>query len=84
MIYCAIYQLIMDVKGSKPTNAPSSPLSASMLGGARDLWIEGGNITNIAGSSNLLIFVKQESGTIGIRNALALLLVAFLVFRLLR
>ena len=53
-----------------------------MLGGAHDLQIEGGNITNVAGSSNLFVFVKQESG-IGFRNALILLLVAFLVFRLL-
>ena len=52
-----------------------------MLGGAHDLRIEG-NITNVSGSSNLFVFVKQESG-IGIRNALILLLVAFLVFRLL-
>ncbi|KAF8333350.1 hypothetical protein F5887DRAFT_958025, partial [Amanita rubescens] len=75
-------QLIMDVQGSKTTDAPSSSTSAGMLGGAHDLRIDGGNITNVAGSSNLLVFVKQEPG-IGIRNALVLLLVAFLVFCLL-
>ena len=53
-----------------------------MLGGAHDMRIDGGNITNVAGSSNLLVFVKQEPG-IGIRNALVLLFVAFLAFRLL-
>ena len=52
-----------------------------MLGGAHDLRIEGGNVTNVSGSSNLFVFVKQSG--IGIRNALILLLVAFLVFRLL-
>jgi len=53
-----------------------------MLGGAHDLRIEGGNITNFAGSSNLFVFVKQESDT-SIRNALILLFLAFLVFSLL-
>jgi hypothetical protein len=72
----------MDIQGSRSTDSRSSSLNADMLGGAHDLRIEGGNVTNVSGSSNLFVFVKQESG-IGIRNALILLLVAFLIFRLL-
>ncbi|KAF8329199.1 hypothetical protein F5887DRAFT_1005090, partial [Amanita rubescens] len=51
-------ELIVDVRGNRPTNSPSSQ-SAGMLDGAHDLRIEGGNITNVAGSSNLLVFIKQ-------------------------
>ena len=55
-----------------------------MLDGARDVSIDGGDIANVAGSSNLTIFIRQELG-IGFRGALVLLLVAFmfLFFRLL-
>ena len=55
-----------------------------MLDGAHDLRIDGGDIANVAGSFNLIIFIRQEL-KIGFRSVLVLLLVAFmfLFFRLL-
>ncbi len=49
-----------------------------MFGGAHDIRIEGGNIANVAGSSNSVIFIKQELGV----GVLVLLLLALLFFRL--
>ncbi len=59
-------------------------LSAGMLDRARDLRIDGVDIANVAGSSNFIIFIRQELG-IGFHGVLVLLLVAFmfLFFRLL-
>jgi len=55
-----------------------------MLDRARDLRIDGVDIANVAGSSNFIIFIRQELG-IGFHGVLVLLLVAFmfLFFRLL-
>ncbi len=56
-----------------------------MLDGAHDLRIDGGDIANIAGSSNFIIFIRQELG-IGFRRSMLVLLsllVAFMFFRLL-
>ncbi|KAF8333367.1 hypothetical protein F5887DRAFT_994684 [Amanita rubescens] len=68
-----------------PANSPSSTLSASMLDGAHDLRIDGGDIANVVGSSNFIIFIRQELG-IGFRRSVLVLLsllVACMFFRLL-
>ena len=79
-------QSIMDVHESKPS-CPSSA-SASILDNAHDVRIDGAQFTNVAGnsestvdsSSNVVIFIKQESG-IRFRSMLVLLIIAFLIFR---
>ena len=48
-----------------------------MFDDAHDIRIEGGNMANIAGSSNHVIFVRQELGV----GVFVFLLVAFLFFR---
>ena len=56
-----------------------------MLNGARDVRVDGGDIANVAGSSNFTIFIRQELG-IGFRLGVLVLLsllVAFVFFRLL-
>ncbi|KAF8331227.1 hypothetical protein F5887DRAFT_1176699 [Amanita rubescens] len=67
-----------------PTNSPSSTLSPSVLDGAHDLGIEGGDIANVVGSSNFVIFIRQELGVGFRRSVLVLLslLVAFVFFRM--
>lgn len=62
-----------------PTNPPSSS-SAGMLDGAHGLQIDGGNVTNVAGSSNLFVFIKQEESGISFQNVLVLFLLLFLMF----
>ncbi len=70
----------MDVHERRPAG---SSFSAVMLDGAPDIRFKGGNIiTNVAGSSNVVIFAKREVG-IDFGSMLILLLVAFLFFRLL-
>ena len=44
-----------------------------MLHGARDVRIVGGDIANVAGSSNCTIFIRQELGIGFRRNVLVLL-----------
>jgi len=50
-----------------------------MFNGAHGLQIEGGNVTNVAGSSNLFVFIKQEESGISFQNVLVLLLLSFLI-----
>ncbi|KAF8333358.1 hypothetical protein F5887DRAFT_994675 [Amanita rubescens] len=74
---------IMDVNEGRRTESSSSSFSAVMFDGAPDIRFRGGNIiTNVAGSSNVVIFTQREVG-IDFRSVLILLLVAFLFSRLL-
>ena len=68
-----------------PANSPSIVPNADMLDGAHDVRIDRGDIANIAGFSNLTIFIRQELGVGFRRSVLVLLslLVAFMFFRLL-
>lgn len=79
----------MDVHESKPY-CPSST-SASILDGARDVRIDGAKFTNVAGnsestvdsSSNVVVFIKLESG-ICFRSVLVLLIIVFLILAIMK
>jgi len=78
----------MDVCETSST-IPSFLSSAGILDKARDVQINGIRFTNVAGnsalnysSSNMFVFIEQESG-IRFRSVLILLILAFLLFRLL-
>ena len=72
----------MDVEEQKP----STTSSAGILDGAHYVRIDGAKLTSVAGNStvnrNTFIVIKQESG-IGVRNLIALSVLAFLFFYLL-
>ena len=77
----------MDIQEHKSTNPPCPPLNSGVLDGAHDLRIDGSKFTNVAGnstvdtSSNYVFVIRYNSG-IGVRSALVLLFLAFVVFRL--
>ena len=54
-----------------------------MLHGARDVRIIGGDIANVAGSSNFTVFIRQELG-IGFRLSVLVLLSLLVAFVLVR
>ena len=76
----------MDVQESKPSC--SSSVSAGILDRVHNVQIDGCQFKNAAGNSesmvdsslNVLIFIKQDSGT-HFRSMLVLLIIAFLIFR---
>lgn len=71
-------QSIIDIHDDRPADFS---FSAAVFDGTPGVRFRGGNVTNVAGSSNV-VFVRQEVG-IDYSSVLILLLVAFLFFRLL-
>ena len=76
----------MDVHEINPMKPPFSSLSASILDRAYNVQIDRARFTNLAGnstldnsSSNVFVYIKQESG-IGFPSVVILLLSGFLFF----
>ncbi|KAF8333344.1 hypothetical protein F5887DRAFT_1286375 [Amanita rubescens] len=84
-------ELLRSIMDARETSSTIPPFlsSAGILDKARDVQINGTRFTNVAGnsalnysSSNMFVFIEQESG-IRFRSVLILLILAFLLFRLL-
>ena len=79
----------MDVHETNKMNSPFSSLSASILDRASDVQIDRTRFNNFAGnstldnsSSNVFVYIQQESG-IGFHSVVVFLLLGFLFFLLL-